>query len=207
MVKELTERQRLVLNLIVRHIRERGYPPTLRELQDDLDISTPRGVLAHIKALERKGYVRRDSTPRGIQVLREADEKLDEEVVHLPLVGWVPAGTPLLAEENIESWVPWPRALLGGSKDAFLLRVVGDSMTGDDIHNGDLVLVAPQAQAQSKVDDIVVALHHGEVTVKRLVRREGRLVLQPSNPAYNAIEVDEDTTIQGKVIGTILRPE
>ncbi len=207
MVKKLTERQRLVLNLIVRYIREHGYPPTLRDLQDHLDISTPRGVLTHIKALERKGYIRRDSTPRGIRVLREADEKLDAEVVKLPLVGRVPAGTPLLAEENIEEWVPWPRSLLGGQEDAFLLRVVGDSMTGDDIQNGDLVLVAPEAKAQSKVNDIVVAVHHGEVTVKRLARKEGRLVLQPSNPAYNSIEIDEDSGIQGKVIGRIRGPE
>jgi len=207
MAKKLTERQRLVLNLIVSCIRERGYPPTLRELQHQLDISTPRGVLAHIKALERKGYIRRDSTPRGIQVLREADEKLDEEVVHLPLVGWVPAGTPLLAEENIEEWVPWPRSLLGGRTDAFLLKVVGDSMYADNIRNGDLVLVVPEPKAQSKVNDIVVAVHHREVTVKRLARKDDRLVLQPSNPAYNTIEIDDDTAIQGKVIATIRRPE
>ncbi len=206
MAKKLTERQRLVLNLIVSCIRERGYPPTLRELQHHLDISTPRGVLAHIKALERKGYIRRDSTPRGIQVLREADEKLDEEVVHLPLVGWVPAGTPLLAEETIEEWVPWPRSLLGGRTDAFLLKVCGDSMIGDDIHSGDLVLVLPEPKAQSKVNDIVVAIHHGEVTVKRLVEEDGRLVLKPSNSGYATIEIDRDTAIRGKIIGRMRRP-
>jgi len=207
MARGLTDRQREVLNLIVRYVRERGYPPTLRELQADLDIGTPRGVLSHIKALELKGYLRRDPTPRGIKVLREADEKLDKEVVLLPIVGRVPAGMPLLAEETIEEWIPWPRSLLAGQADVFLLRVVGDSMNGDDIRSGDLVLVVPQPEAESSVNDIVVAIHHGEVTIKRLARQEGRLVLRPSNPVYDTIEVDEETEIQGEVIGRMRRPD
>lgn len=120
MTKALTEHQRLVLNLIVRHVEERGYPPTLRELQADLGTSTPRGVLSHIKALERKRYLRRDSTPRDIQVLREEDEKLDDDVVYLPLVGVAQAGTPLSAEETIEEWTPWPTSLLTGQLARFL---------------------------------------------------------------------------------------
>ena len=203
MVKGLTSRQRQVLNLIVRYIKGRGYPPTLRELQADLDIGTPRGVLTHVKALERKGYLRRDSTPRGIQVLREADEKLDDDVVYLPLVGRVPAGTPILADENVEEWIPWPRRLLPKRTDPFVLRVDGDSMSGDNIQTGDLLLVVPEPKAQSTPGDIVVALHHGEVTVKRLAKQDTLLVLQPSNPTHDTIEVDEGTSIQGKVIGRI----
>ncbi len=201
MLKRLTERQKEVLEAILRSLRQRGFPPTLRELQEETGISTPRGVAVHLQALEKKGYIRRDSSARGIRVLIDPSQELEEEVLYLPLVGQIAAGTPLLAEENIEEWVPIPRQLVGRHRDAFLLRVRGDSMKEAHILDRDLVVVQPQATAEH--GEIVVALLEDEATVKRLCREGDKLMLKPANPDYPSLEVKEGVLLQGKVIGVI----
>ena len=201
MLRKLTKRQQGVLKAIVGSLRRRGFPPTLRELQEETGISTPRGVVVHLQALEKKGYIRRDSSARGIRVLIDPFQELEEEVLYLPLVGQIAAGTPILAEENIEAWIPIPRQLVGRRRDAFLLRVRGDSMKEAHILDGDLVIVQPQATAEH--GEIVVALLEDEATVKRFCREGGKLMLKPAHPEYPSLEVKEGVLLQGKVIGVI----
>lgn len=203
MAESLTSRQKQVLDAIVAYERRHGYPPTVRELQDKLGLSSPRGVAFHLENLESKGWIRRDSTPRGIRVLAEGSESGGDEVIYLPLVGDVAAGVPLLAEENIQEWVPVPKSLLGRQREAFLLQVKGDSMVEAHILDGDLVIVRPQLTAEN--GEIVVALIGDEATVKRFHKHGTQVVLKPANPAYEPIELTEDVQIQGKVLG-VLRP-
>ncbi len=198
--KRLTERQREVLEAILRSLKQRGFPPTIRELQEELGVFSPRGVTRHLQALEKKGYIQRDSSARGIRVLR-ALEGESEEVVYLPLVGRVAAGSPLWAEENVEEWVPVPKQLERQRRNAFLLRVVGDSMVDAHILDGDLVIVHPQPTAED--GEIVVALLEDEATVKRLKKEGRQMFLMPANSKYRPIPVTEDVSIQGKVIGLL----
>jgi repressor LexA len=201
MAEPLTGRQQQVLDAIVAYERRYGYPPTVRELQGKLRLSSPRGVAFHLENLESKGWIRRDSTPRGIRVLAEGSESSGEEVLYLPLVGHIAAGVPLLAEQNIQEWVPVPKSLLGRQREAFLLQIKGDSMVGAHILEGDLVIVRPQPTAEN--GEIVVALIGDEATVKRFHKHGRQVVLKPANPAYEAIELTKDVKIQGKVIGVL----
>lgn len=200
MARKLTERQKEVLKAILQSLKQRGFPPTIRELQEELGVVSPRGIICHLQALEKKGYIQRDSSARGIRVLMTPEGE-SEEVIYLPLIGRVAAGSPLWAEENIEGWIPVPRQLVGQQRNAFLLRVIGDSMTDAHILDGDLVIVHPQPTAEE--GEIVVALLEDEATVKRLKREGRQLFLMPANPRYRPIPVTEGVSIQGKVVGLL----
>ncbi|WP_129125894.1 transcriptional repressor LexA [Geomonas oryzae] len=195
-MEELTSRQKEVLEIVSRHIEEYGYPPTLREIGAKLGVSGTLGVLKHLDALERKGYLRRqEGSTRGITLSQQG------QGVPLPIVGQVRAGTLHPAIEDVEGHFTIDRSQMdkGG---AFFLRVKGDSMIHAHIVEGDLALVRPQPNAHNK--DIVVAMVGGEATLKRFYREADRIRLQPENPNYDPIivrEGDGEVSIVGKVVG------
>jgi repressor LexA len=213
MAKGLTERQQEVLHFIVQHISERGYPPTIREMQLGLTIRSLRGVTVHLDALHKKGFIERLSakdgprTSRGIRVLArlsDSTEDQDRGVMRLPLIGTIAAGTPLLAMQNIEDVYPVPTQLIrAAGPDAFLLQVKGESMTGAHILPGDLVIIHPQSTAEH--GEIVAARIGEEATVKRFWRHGNRIELRPQNPNYAPIPLrkSDNAAIIGKVIGLL----
>ncbi len=203
MAKGLTKRQEEILDYIVAYIEDEGYPPSIREIGTKFEIGSLRGVTVHLDALDKKGYISRSNTPRSIKVVHPAYQPNDR-VAMVPLLGSIAAGVPIAAEQQIEDHLPVPRELLRGSKDAFLLRVRGDSMTGDGILPRDLVIIRPQKTASQ--NELVAFLMDGEATVKRFHRDAGgRVMLVASNPAYDPIEVRPETPSEviGKVIGLL----
>jgi len=198
-VSGLTERQRQVLDFIREATRRNGYPPTVREICTELDLSSPSTVHAHLANLERQGYLRRDpSKPRALEL---ADDLRPPRP--LPLVGRVAAGMPALAEQNVEEYLDVPAVLRKGDDD-FVLRVRGDSMADAGILDGDFIVVHQQSAAQN--GEIVVALVEDEATTKRFFRDGGRVRLVPENELYEPILLDADeVTVVGKVVGVLRR--
>lgn len=204
---DLSPRQQETLDVILAHIREHGLPPTIREIMTKLKVAYPRGVQRHLEALEQKGYISRDSRSRGITVAERFRDKLSDlsdKIVSLPLLGRIPAGGPMLAEENIEDWITLPTELTKGKQDVFILKTQGDSMIGGGIFDGDLLIVQPQETAQH--GDIVVALLGDDATVKRFVQKDNMAYLKAENPAYKNIYPDQEWTVQGKVMA-VVRPQ
>jgi len=199
-MKELTARQRQVLDAIVDYRAERGYPPSIRELRRTLGVSSLRGVTIHLDALERKGWIERERTSRSIRTL--APEHHGERFRSVPLLGTIAAGVPLLAVENVEGHIPFPAEMAGPADQLFALRIRGDSMLGDHILDGDLVILERLPTAEN--GQIVAALIGEDATVKRLDMRSTPPRLVPSNPAYAPIELDsENVRILGRVIGLV----
>jgi len=203
MAAPLTDRQRQVLEHIATSIRRSGIVPSVREIGSALGMRSPSTVHQHLTALERKGYIKRYGD--RMRVLEVLDRRLlpgSDDVAHLPLVGRVSAGVPVLAEENVEEMIPVPRKMVGWQDDnCFLLTVRGDSMIDAGIYHGDLVIVRSQPTAQP--GEIVVALLGEEATVKRLRHDGQRPYLVPENPRYAPIH--EAFEILGKVVGLMRR--
>lgn len=202
-MEELTDRQRQIFRFIASTVDEKGYPPTVREIGDAVGLRSPSTVHSHLAGLESKGYIRRDPTKgRAIELLHHVSRPPDRtpEVLMVPLVGRVTAGSPVLATENIEEMVPLPRQFVrSGQEETFLLRVDGSSMIEAGIHNGDLVVVRRQQHADD--GDIVVALVGEEdATVKRFFRERDHIRLQPENSAMEPI-ITRDVRILGRVMG------
>lgn len=197
--KKLTVRQREVLAFLIRFLKERGYPPTVREIAHHLGLKGPRSPKKRLDALEEKGYIRRKpGKSRAIEVMGVSPSRSYRLV---PLVGRVRAGGPSLALEDFEGEVALDRSLAGGS-ETFFLRVRGDSMIGDHIRDKDLALVHPQPMVDN--GEISVVLIDDEATLKRVYKVGNALRLQPSNPTMKPIIVgkqDGKVTIVGKVIG------
>ncbi|MGI6567261.1 MAG: transcriptional repressor LexA [Firmicutes bacterium] len=204
-MQELTERQREVLEFIKEQVREKGYPPSVREIGDAVGLRSSSTVHGHLRRLESKGYIRRDPTkPRAIEVIQDdepVESLLTKDLVSVPLVGSVTAGQPILAVENIEDYVPLPRDF-ASDEATFMLRIKGDSMIDAGILDGDYVVVRQQPDAIN--GDIVVALLEDEATVKRFYREANYVRLQPENPLYDPI-LTTDVQILGKVIGVLRR--
>ncbi len=200
----LTRRQEQILDFIRSEIHRKGYPPSVREIGEAVGLSSSSTVHAHLAALERHGYIRRDPTkPRALEVLdfRDTERGVDPRAVTaVPLVGAVAAGQPILAAENIEATLPLPTEFAGDS--TFVLRVRGDSMVEAGILDGDYVVVRQQQTADN--GDIVVALVEDEATVKRFYRESDRIRLQPENSAMEPIYV-RDARILGKVVALFRR--
>ena len=206
MREELTQRQKEVLREVGAFLRERGMPPTVRELSSRFGFN-PSTVFRHMRALERKGYLRREGSGARAIVLTEfvTGRSGYSDVVEIPVLGRIAAGAPLLAEENIEETITIERRMVGSGK-IFFLKVTGDSMTGDHILDGDYVMVRPQPTAEQ--GEIVAALIGDEATVKRFYRRSNHLLLAPSNPRYSPLRLDGDEVrIIGKVVGVLRRFE
>ena len=203
---DLTKRQQEIFDFIRKYSAKYGYPPTVRDIGKAVGLASSSTVHAHLSNLEKIGLLRRDpSKPRAIELLDRAVGSAVESVRGivrpdgLPLVGTVAAGQPILAEENIEEYVPVPQ-VAGGGDGAYLLRVRGDSMRDAGILEGDCVVVHPQDSAQD--GDIVVALLGEEATVKRFFRESDHIRLQAENPAYPPI-LARNVKVLGKVVMAI----
>jgi len=196
---DLTQRQTVILEFIKREIRQKGYPPSVREIGDAVGLMSSSTVHGHLQTLEEKGYIRRDPTkPRAIEILdSSSDTTLQKQVVMVPIIGRVTAGQPILAIENIEDTFPLPAELVR-SDSVFMLKVQGESMIEAGILDGDMVLVRQQNVAQN--GDIVVALIDEEATVKRFFKERSLVRLQPENSSMEPI-YSQDVYILGKVIG------
>lgn len=201
MAKGLTKRQQLILQYILDYVQKEGYPPSIREIGAHFEIGSLRGVTVHLDALERKGYISRSNTPRSIKVIHPSYMQTTR-VTMLPLLGSIAAGIPIQAQEHVEDHIAVPSEMVRNVEGAFLLRVKGDSMSGEGIMPRDLVVIKPQPTANH--GDLVAALLGDEATVKRINFGAEGVRLMPSNPAYQPIPVNtEDSWIIGKVVGLI----
>ena len=198
MKADLTGRQRQVFEFITRSIDERGYPPTLREIGAHMRIRSTNGVNDHLKALERKGWItREDLKSRALRPVETTATLVD-----VPLVGRVAAGQPLLAEENLEGNVKVDRFFIGQSREVFALRVKGDSMIEDGIHDGDFIFVRKQLTAER--GDTVVAMIDGEATVKRYYPEGDVIRFQPANSYMDPILVKRRDFRSVNLIGVVV---
>ena len=198
--KDLTKRQQEIFDFIKKYSAKYGYPPTVRDIGKAVGLASSSTVHAHLANLEKLGLVRRDPTkPRAIELLDRAVGAVKDAVVPqgLPLVGHVAAGSPILAEENIEEYVSVPD-LAGGEDGEYLLRVRGDSMVKAGILPDDFVVVRPQDTAAD--GEIVVALVGEEATVKRFFREADHVRLQPENATMEPIR-SKDVRVLGRVVG------
>jgi len=194
----LSEKQTAILEYIKKEILSRGYPPAVREICSAVGLNSPATVHSHLNILENKGYIRRDpSKPRAIEIIDQDFQLGRRDYAQIPMVGYVAAGEPLLAEENIQDYFPIPADLLPGSP-VFMLKIRGDSMTGAGILDGDQVIVKQTNEASN--GDMVVALIEDGATVKTFYKEKDHIRLQPENPDYDPIIV-ADVTILGQVIG------
>jgi len=196
---DLTKRQQEIFDFIKRYSAKYGYPPTVRDIGKAVGLASSSTVHAHLANLEKIGLLRRDPTkPRAIELLDRAAAGVRSLVrPGLPLVGQVAAGQPVLAEENIEDYVPTPD-LAGGEAGDYLLRVRGDSMMNVGILDGDLVVVKRQEAADD--GDIVVALVGEDATVKRYFKESDHVRLQPENDSMEPIR-SREVRVLGKVVG------
>jgi repressor LexA len=203
----LTDRQREILDFITQSIRDRGYPPTLREIGLHFGIRSTNGVNDHLRALEKKGYLQREDLksralrPVGVRGPIRASGQ-DDDFVEVPLVGRVAAGVPLLAVENVEDTVRVDRFFIGQTREVFALRVKGDSMIEDGIFDGDYIFVRKQLQASR--GDIVVAMINDEATVKRYYPEGDSIRFQPANSAMQPIIVRKRDWKSVNLIGLVV---
>ncbi|MHB1335051.1 MAG: transcriptional repressor LexA [Candidatus Humimicrobiaceae bacterium] len=208
MVKKetLTQKQSDVLKSIYEFITDNSYPPAIRDIAEILGFSSPKGAADHLAVLEKKGYIQKSSYARSIKLTEKSlwylgvqNPSTERNVDYLPLLGSIAAGKPIFAEENIQEYVPVSAQIMGKTKGQFLLKVKGDSMSGDHIINGDTIIVRIQNAAEN--GDIIVALVGSEAVVKRFYRRDdGVIELRSSNPLYEPIIAENNLVIQGKVI-------
>ncbi|GGM76964.1 LexA repressor [Thermopolyspora flexuosa] len=211
----LTPRQRRILEVIRESVQRRGYPPSMREIGEAVQLTSTSSVSHQLTALQRKGYLRRDPhRPRALEVRLPGEPALwvdpdagSEEqqgvnrpaAAYVPLVGRIAAGGPILAEERVEDVFALPKQLVGEGT-LFLLQVTGDSMIDAAIMDGDWVVVRQQPVAEN--GDIVAAMIDGEATVKTFKRKDGHVWLVPQNPAYDPIPGDE-ATLLGRVVAVL----
>jgi repressor LexA len=198
MAKELTRRQKDILDYIIECVRERGLPPTIAEIGEEFGIASTNGVNDHLVALEKKGFIERSSKARGILITEKAAIGLyQSDVGVLPLVGNVAAGQPILAEENIEGHIPVDAQM--AQRRAFCLRVRGDSMIEDGILDGDIIIVDQEKRARA--GDVVVALVEDEATVKHYYPRGATVELRPANANMETMVFPaRDVSLQGVVV-------
>ncbi len=208
----LTKRQEQTLDFIRSSIEQRGYPPTLREIGEHMGIRSTNGVNDHLRALERKGYLRReDMKSRALKLVEDATEvksrSEEDDILEIPVLGRVAAGLPILAEENVVDTVRVDRMLVRGGREVFGLRVTGDSMIEAGILSGDYIFVRKQASADR--GDIVVALIGDEATVKYYYPERDYVRFQPANAQMAPILVRasdfRSTMLLGKVVGVYRR--
>ena len=204
---ELTGKRREILDFIAAHQRERGYPPSVREIGEAVGLTSSSTVHTHLQTLQRQGYLRRDPTkPRAIEVRYDAMSGAAIErrpARHVPLLGEVAAGTDVLAQENVEELLPLPEDFTGDGQ-LFMLKVRGDSMIEAGILDGDYVVVRQQPEA-TKGDVVVAGIPGEEATVKRYGRKGAKVVLTPANASMQPMVFDpSDVQIYGRVV-TVMR--
>lgn len=201
MSEALTEKQEAVLKFIEEYQLAYGKSPTLREMRENFGVSSDNSILKHLKALKEKGMISKDDTPRGIGLLDSVKEKLESTGVKLPVLGFIPAGGPVLTDEYIESWMGVGEELAKNANDYFILRVTGNSMIDAGIFEGDLVVV--NAKKNPRHEDIVVALVDNHNTLKRFIKKDGKVYLKAENKAYKDIYPENELQIQGVVTSLI----
>lgn len=197
---KITQKQQEILDYIKDEILKKGYPPTVREICETVNLKSTSSVHSHLETLEKNGYIRRDPTkPRAIEICDESFQMVRTEMVSIPIVGNVAAGQPILAEENIEDYFPVPADVVPKG-ESFILNVRGESMINAGIFNGDKVFVNACSTANN--GDIVVALIEDSATVKTYYRENDHIRLQPENDSMDPIIVN-DCQILGKVYGVL----
>ena len=197
--RALSQKQQEILECIKNSIISRGYPPSVREIGEEVHLSSSSSVHAQLNKLENMGYIRRDPTkPRAMEIVDDSDFNLSRrELINVPLIGQVAAGQPIFAEENIENYIPILPEFLPG-KPSFMLRVKGESMINVGIYDRDLIFVEQTPTANN--GDIVVALIDDSATVKTFYKEKDHIRLQPENDTMDPIIV-QDCSILGKVVG------
>lgn len=200
-MSKISQRQQAIMEFIKNEVKDKGYPPSVREIGEAVGLASSSTVHGHLERLEKKGMIRRDPTkPRAIEILGldGVETQFAVSVARVPLVGKVTAGVPIMATENIEDYFPLPVSMVGDNS-VFMLSVLGDSMIEAGIHNGDYVIVKQQQTANN--GDIVVAMtEDDEATVKRFYKEKDHIRLQPENSALQPILL-KNVTILGRVIG------
>jgi repressor LexA len=197
MLPPLTARQKAIYDFLLKSIREKGYAPSIPEIGAKFNIASTNGVSDHLKALEKKGYIRR-AGKRAIEVLSTLGKPVLTALRDIPIVGRVPAGKPFLSEENVEGLLTIPDDMASGK--LFALQVKGDSMIDAGILDGDRVIVKQQGTAEN--GEIVCALIEGEATLKRFYSKDGVITLKAENEKYEPITVSQgDFRIVGRVVG------
>lgn len=203
-MSKMSNRQNSILEFIKNEVRDKGYPPSVREIGEAVGLASSSTVHGHLDRLEKKGLIRRDPTkPRAIEILGDDDDnvyRLSSSIRQIPLIGKVTAGVPITATENIEEYFPLPLNMVG-DQPVFMLSVSGDSMIEIGIHNGDYVIVRQQPTAVN--GDIVVAMtEENEATVKTFYKERDHIRLQPENASMEPLRLS-NVSILGKVIGLI----
>lgn len=194
----ITDKQREILEYIKKEILNRGYPPTVRDICEAVNLKSTSSVHSHLETLEKNGYIRRDPTkPRAIEIVDDNFNLTRREFANVPLIGQVAAGQPLLAVENIESYFPIPTEFMPNA-ESFMLKVKGESMINAGIFDGDNILVEKCDNVHN--GDIIVALIDDSATVKTFYKEDGHIRLQPENDTMDPIIVP-DCKIVGKVFG------
>ncbi|MDE7326936.1 MAG: transcriptional repressor LexA [Lachnospiraceae bacterium] len=195
---KITQKQQEILEYLKKEIMNRGYPPSVREICEAVDLRSTSSVHSHLETLERNGYIHRDpAKPRAIEIVDDNFNLTRRELVNVPILGSVAAGAPLLAVENIEGYFPIPTEYMPNI-ETFMLNVKGESMVNAGIFDGDKVLVRKQNTAEN--GDFVVAMVEDGVTVKTFYRENDHIRLQPENDFMEPLILD-DVQIMGKVIG------
>ena len=202
----LSQRQQAIYNYIVQEINQKGYPPSVREIGRAVGLKSPASVHNHLKTLEELEFIRRDpSKPRAIEILNKDSQEdamkdaFEKEMIHIPIVGRVTAGVPILAEENIEDYFPVPTSFIRvKGKKLFMLEIDGESMLNAGINDGDYVIAQQQNTANN--GEIVIALIDNRATVKRFYKKSDYVELRPENPNYDPILV-KNVKLLGKVVG------
>lgn len=199
----LTDKQEAVLRFIEDYQMSFGKSPTIKEMREHFQVSSDNSIIKHLKALEEKGFIKKDDTPRGIQLLDSVKEKLHNvvESFKLPLLGAIPAGGPVITEENIDRWVNIGDDITAKKEGMFLLEVTGESMIDAGIFEGDLVVVDSEKKAKS--GDVVVALIDGANTLKRFIKEANNTYLKAENKKYNDIYPVAELFVQGVVTALI----
>ncbi len=195
---KISKKQSEILEYIKSQIINKGYPPSVRDICEAVDLKSTSSVHSHLETLEKNGYIRRDPTkPRAIEIIDDNFNLARREVVNVPIVGKVAAGEPILAVENIESYFPVPMEFMP-NEQCFMLKVQGDSMINAGIFDGDTIIVEQSQTARN--GDMVVALVDDSATVKTFYREADHIRLQPENDTMAPIIVP-DCQILGKVFG------
>ncbi len=196
---KISTKQQEILEYIKSEILSKGYPPAVREICEAVHLKSTSSVHSHLETLEKNGFIRRDPTkPRAIEICDDNFQMVRTETASLPVIGTVAAGTPILAEENIDSYFPVPADMVPNGEPSFVLKVKGDSMINVGIFNGDQIFVQQCNTARN--GDTVVALIDDSATVKTFYKEKDHIRLQPENDDMEPIIVD-DCQILGKVFG------
>ena len=199
---KISKKQKEILEFMKSEILSKGFPPSVREICEAVGLKSTSSVHAHLETLERNGYIHRDPTkPRAIEILDDTFNLNRTEMVNVPIIGRVAAGSPILAQENIEGYFPVPMEYMPNVQ-TFMLNVKGESMINAGILDGDRVIVRQQPTAEN--GDMVVALtEENEATVKRFYKEDGYYRLQPENDHMDPIIIHGEITILGKVIAVM----